>query len=128
MGVIMLALALLVAISSADLQRWMDDQPAVRAYQQQRVMDRTPRDDDFRHAPGLPREAACRGSRAAAAAAVVMFKTADGGKLLLTQPDLQIKNAGQAMLQLDDPDKQALEDRGRRYEQDAGLFEPSCLG
>ncbi len=124
----MLALALVAALSSADLQRWMDDQPAVVAYRRQQIVDRIPRDDAFRQTPTLPQGAACRGSQAAASAAVVMFKTADGGKLMLTEPDLLAKNAGQSMLQLDGPAKQALEDRGRRYEQDAGLFEPSCLG
>ena len=124
----MLALALVAALSSADLQRWMDDQPAVLAYRQQRIVDQIPPDDAFRQRPTLPRSAACRGSQAAASAAVLLFKTADGGKLMLTEPDLLAKNQGQPSLQLDEPAKQALEDRGRRYEQDAGLFEPSCLG
>ena len=59
---------------------------------------------------------------------MALFKAADGGKVVLTEPALQAKNEGQPVLQLSEPAKQALEDRGRRYEQDAGLYEPACLG
>ena len=124
----MLALALVAAVSVADLQQWIDDQPAVAVYEQQRVVERLPRDDEFRRRPSLPRQMACRGSRSAMTAAVTLFKAADESKVVLTEPDLQAKNHGRAVLQLDEPKKQALEDRGRRYEQDAGLYEPACIG
>ena len=124
----MLALALAAAVSLADLQQWIDDQPPVAAYEQQRLTKRLPRDDEFRSAPALPRQAACRGSRSAMTAAVSLFKAADGSRIVLAEPALQAKNDGQPVLQLSEPAKQALEERGRRYEQDAGLYEPACLG
>ena len=123
----MLALALAATVSLADLQQWIDDQPAVAAYEQQRIVS-PPRDDEFRNTPTLSRRTACQGSRYAMTAAVTLFKTSDGGKLVLTEPALQAKNDGRPILQLSEPAKQALEDRGRRYEQDAGLYEPACLG
>ena len=123
----MLVLALAATVSIADLQQWIGDQPAVVAYEQQRLAERLPREDEFRSPPALPRTAACRGSRAAMMAAVTLFKASDAGKVALTEPALQAKNEGQPMLQLSEPAKQALEDRGRRYEQDAGLYEPACL-
>ena len=124
----MLALALAATVSLADLQQWIDDQPAVAAYEQQRLVERRPREDAFRSGPTLSRPIACQGSKSAMTAAVTLFKAADGDKIALTEPALQAKNAGQPMLQLSGPAKQALEDRGRRYEQDAGLYEPACLG
>ena len=123
----MLALALAATVSLADLQQWIDDQPAVAAYEQQRMTQRLPREDQFRRSPTLPRLAACRGSRSAMTAAVTLFKASDEGKVALAEPALQAKNDGQPMLQLSDPAKQMLEDRGRRYEQDAELYEPACL-
>ena len=124
----MLALVLAATVSLADLQQWIDDQPAVAAYEQQRLIGHLPREDEFRTPPVLPRVAACRGSRSATMAAVTLFKASDDGKVALTEPALQAKNDGQPVLQLSGPAKQALEDRGRRYEQDAGLYEPACLG
>ena len=124
----MLALALAATVSLADLQQWIDDQPSVAAYEQQRLLAHPPREDEFRRAPALSSPVACRGSRSAMTAAVTLFKAADGAKIVLTEPALQAKNDGQPMLQLSEPAKQALEDRGRRYEQDAGLYEPACLG
>ena len=124
----MLALALAATVSLADLQQWMNDQPPVAIYEQQRLLERPPREDEFRRAPTLSSRAACRGSRSAMTAAVSLFKAADGAKIVLTEPELQAKNDGQPVLQLSEPAKQALEDRGRRYEQDAGLYEPACLG
>lgn len=124
----MLALALAATVSLTDLQQWIDDQPAVVAYEQQRSADRLPGADQFRLRPALPRQIACRGSSSAMTAAVTLFKTADDAKLVLTEPGLLAKNDGQPVLQLSEPAKQALEERGRRYELDAGLYEPACLG
>jgi hypothetical protein len=124
----MLALALAAAVSLADLQQWIDDQPAVAAYHQQHLSEPRPGEDEFRAAPSLPRQAACRVSRSAMTAAVTLFKAADGSRIVLTEPALQAENDGQPVLQLNEPAKQVLEDRGRRYEQDAGLYEPACLG
>ena len=124
----MLTLVLAAAVSMADLQQWIEDQPAVAAYEQQRLTERLPREDAFRSAPSLPRQAACRGSQSAMTAAVTLFKAADGSKVVLTEPGLQAKNDGRPVLQLSEPAKQALEDRGRRYELEAGLYEPACLG
>ncbi|WP_174301736.1 hypothetical protein [Caulobacter sp. S45] len=124
----MLALALAAAVTLADLQHWIDDQPAVATYEQQRLTARPPSEDAFRNAPALPRPIACRGSRSAMSAAVVLFKAADGDAISLGEPELQAKNDGEPLLKLSDPAKQALEERGRRYELDAGLYEPACLG
>ena len=124
----MLALALAAAVSLADLQRWIADQPAIAAYEQQRLVERPSRQDEFRNPPALPRRTACLASRSAMTAAVTLLKAADGVKVDLTEPELQAKNEGQPVLQLSEPAKQALEDRGRRYEQDAGLYEPACIG
>ena len=124
----MIALAIAATVSLADLQQWIDDQPAVAAYEQQRPTGGLPRADEFRSAPRLPQQAACRGSRSAITAAVTLFKAADGAKIVLSEPMLQAKNDGRSVLQLSEPAKQALEERGRRYEQDAGLYEPACLG
>ena len=123
----MLALALAATVSLADLQQWIDDQPAVSAYEQQHLVRRLPGEDEFRRVPALQKSTACRGSRAAMSAAVTLFKAADGDKILLSEPALQAKNGGKPMLQLSGPAKQALEDRGRHYEEDAGRFEPACL-
>ncbi len=124
----MIALVLAAAVSLSDLQQWIDDQPAVALYAQQRTPGRLPSEDAFRTAPALPRPLACRGSHAAMVAAVTLFKAADDGRITLAEPALLAKNDGQPLLQLSEPAKQALEDRGRRYEQDAGLYEPACLG
>ena len=124
----MLALALAAAVSLADLQQWIDDQPQVAAYEQQRRTERLPSVDAFRVRPTLSMPAACHGSHEAMNAAVALFKAADGGKVVLTEPTLQAKNDGQPVLQLSEPAKQALEERGQRYEQDAGRYEPACLG
>ncbi len=124
----MLALVLAATVTIADLQQWIQDQPAVAAYEQQRRAERLPREDAFRDPPTLPKAVACRGSSSAMTAAVTLFKAADGARLVLTEPALQARNEGQPVLQLSEPAKQALEDRGRRYEQEAGLYEPACLG
>ncbi len=125
----MLAFALAVALSSADLQRWIDDQPEVRAYEQERARGlRPPPADAFRRQPILSRAVACRGSSHATAAAVKLFKTSDDAKLMLSEPDLQERNGGQAVVQLDEAAKMALQARAREYQQDAGSLEPACLG
>ena len=125
----MLALALAAALSSADLQRWMDDQPEVRAYEQAQAQGlRPPPADAFRRLPSLPPRTACRGSSEAMAAAVKLFKTSDDAKLVLSEPDLVQLNGGQPVVQLDDAAKMALQARARGYQQDAASLEPACIG
>ena len=126
----MLALVLAAAITRADLQQWIDDQPEVRAYEMQKATLglRPPPDDAFRQPPRLPQHAACEGRARAMAAAVTLFKTSDASKLTLAEPDLLAKNGGQPMLTLDDDGKKALTERATQYEQDAGRYEPACLG
>lgn len=124
----MIALLLIAAVSSVDLQQWMNAQAPVRAYEEQRQLARPPGEDAFRQPPVLSREMACRGSRQAMAAAVFLFKTVDESKVMLIDPALRADNGGEAILQLNDQGKTVLQDRARRYEQDAGRYEPACLG
>ena len=124
----MLAFALAATLSIADLQQWIDDQPEVRAYEIRRPALAPPAADAFRAEPPLPRRAACRSAAAAMQAAVALFKAVDQPKIVLSEPDLVARNNGQPTLQLDEGGKQALQDRARAYEQDAGRYEPSCLG
>ncbi len=125
----MLALALAAALSNAELQRWMDDQPEVRAYEQALAAGlHPPPAEAFRRQPTLPIDTACRGTRRATAAAVKLYKTADEAKLTLSEPDLEQANGGQPVVTLDDADKMALVMRAQRYEQDAASLEPACLG
>ena len=92
----MLALALAATVTIADLQQWIEDQPAVAAYEQQRRAERLPREDAFRGSPTLPKAVACRGSSSAIMAAVTLFKAADGARLVLTEPALQARERGSA--------------------------------
>ena len=124
----MLALALAATLSVADLQQWMDDQPEVRAYEMRRTALRPPAEDAFRAVPPLPRRAACSTAAAAMQAAVSLFKVSDQPQIALVEPDLVARNDGQPMLKLGDGGKQALVERARGYEADAGRYEPSCLG
>ena len=126
----MLALVLAAAITRADLQQWIDDQPDVRAYETQKASLglRPPPDDAFRQQPRLPQHAACEGRARAMAAAVTLFKTSDASKLTLAEPDLQAKNGGLPVLMLNEDGKKALTERAEQYEQDAGRYEPACLG
>lgn len=126
----MLALVLAAAVTGADLQQWMNDQPPVQAYEARKASLglRPPPDDAFRQPPHLPQRAACEGRASAMAAAVALFKVVDDSKITLTEPDLQAKNEGQPVLQLSDDGKKALSDRAQQYEQDAGRYEPACLG
>ncbi len=89
----MLALALAATISLIDLQQWIDDQPAVVAYEQQRAARSLPADDAFSSPPVLPVAIACRRSQSAMTAAVSLFKAADGGKITLTEPLLLTRTA-----------------------------------
>ena len=118
------------SLSAADMQRWIDDQPEVRAYMSLTLTRgvRPPPADAFRAQPSLPRTTACRGSQSAMSAAVKLFQVSDQPKVLLTQPDLLAKYGGQSEIMLDEADKQALQSRARDLEQDAGAFEPACLG
>ena len=100
----------------------------MRAYEQAQPAGRRPKEDDFRSAPAVPRAAACRAATSARVASVALFKVIDASKLTLTEPELVAKNAGRPVLMLDDPAKMAIEKRARSYEQDAALYEPSCLG
>ena len=126
----MLALVLAAAITRADLQQWIDDQPEVRAYEMQKTSLglHAPPDEAFRVMPRLPQRAACEGRASAMTAAVKLFKTTDASKLTLTEPELQARNDGKAEVMLDDAGKKALTDRAQQYEQDAGRLEPACLG
>ncbi len=103
----MLVMVLAAALSPGDLQRWMDDQPPVMAYEARRLSLglHPPPDDAFRQPPRIPQRAACEGRASAVAAAVALFKVVDGSKLTLTEPDLQAKNDGQPVLQLNDDGK-----------------------
>jgi hypothetical protein len=121
-------LALAVAITAADLQQWIDDQPEVRAYELRRSALRPPPEEAFRQQPGLPQRAACENRAQAMAAAVKLFKTADGAKLTLTEADLQARNEGASVLMLNDQGKKVLTDRAEQYEREAGRYEPACLG
>lgn len=121
-------LALAAAITAADLQRWIDDQPEVRAYELRRAGLQPPPDGAFRQSPRLPQHAACEGRAEAMTAAVTLFKVSDGSRVTLTEPDLQAKNDGAPVLMLNDQGKKALTDRAERYEQEAGRYEPACLG
>ena len=118
------------ALSAADLQRWMDDQPEVRAYEQLTATHgvRPPPADVFRRQPTLASPIACRSSQTATQAAVRLFQVSDQGKITLSEPDLLARNNGRMEATLDDAQKQALQDRARQYEQAAGEFEPACLG
>ena len=126
----MLALVLASAITSADLQQWIEDQREVGAYETQRASlgMKLPPDDAFRQSPRLPQRAACEGRARAMAAAVKLFKTTDDGRLTLMDADLQAKNGGTPVLMLNDQGKKALTDRASAYETDAGRLEPACLG
>ena len=126
----MLALALAAAITSADLQQWINDQPEVQAYElrTRSIGLRLPPEDAFRQSPRLPRSAACEARTRAMAAAVALFKTSDGSKLTLIEPELLAKNDGQPILMLNDDGKKVLTDRAKDYEQAAGRYEPACLG
>jgi hypothetical protein len=121
-------LLLAAAVSAADLQQWIDDQPDVRAYEMRRATLQPPPEGAFRQAPRLPQGAACESRSEAMRASVLLFKTADESKLTLTEPDLLNKNDGQPVLQLNDDGKKALTDRAAQYEQEAGRYEPACLG
>ena len=117
-------------LSDPDLQRWIDDQPEVQAYEQLKAAHgvRPPPADAFRRQQTLPSPIACRSSRSALQAAVKLFQVSDQGKIMLSEPDLVAHNDGRVDAMLNDPQKQALQDRAKQYEQDAGAFEPACLG
>ena len=118
------------ALSAADLQRWVDDQPEVRAYEQLTATRgvRPPPADAFRRQPTLASPIACRSSQTATRAAVRLFQVSDQGKITLSEPDLLARNDGRMDAMLNETQKQALQDRAREYEQAAGEFEPACLG
>ncbi len=124
----MLALVLAAALSSAGLQQWINDQPDVRAYENLRVRQHPPAEDAFRRSPSLSKEVACQGSRRAIAAAIALFKTADASRLTLTEPNLLAENAYHPVVQLDDKAKMALETLARRYQLEASLYKPACIG
>ena len=126
----MLALVLAAAITRMDLQQWVDDQPQVRAYEMQKAAAglRPPPEDAFRQPPRLPQHAACKARAHAISASVMLFKALDGPQITLSEPDLQAKNDGVATLVLNEDGKKVLSERAQQYEQEAGRYEPACLG